>query len=111
MFFRVELVLLSIFESKQQENNVILEKTRCHRENLHVTTMIMGLPCQEGNFEITNLQHLPLITFRSYNSSGYGSHAGGYSYPIVPSGYYGSFNPYSTGDRRTAAHNYDPYRR
>ena len=51
--------------------------------------------------------------FRSYNSSGYGSHAGGYSYPIVPSGpmYYGSYNPYSTSDRRNLAQNYDPYRR
>jgi len=51
------------------------------------------------------------ISRRSHNSSGYGSHAGGYSYPIVPSGYYGSFNPYSTVDRRLGAHNYDSYRR
>ena len=72
--------------------------------------MTKGPRCREGNFLKSNLHYTETIT-RSHNSSGYGSHGGGYSYPIVPSGYYGSFNPYSTADRRTGHHNYDPYRR
>ena len=40
---------------------------------------------------------------------------GGYAYPVVPSSGYGSYNPYSTADRRQfqrdGLYHYDPYRR
>lgn len=49
----------------------------------------------------------------SSSSRGYAN--GGYSYPVVPGGHYGSYNPYSTADRRQfqrdGLYNYDPYRR
>ena len=54
----------------------------------------------------------------STSSRGYSTP--GYSYPVVPPqyGYYGSYNPYGTVDRRSlgpprqeaAMYNYDPYR-